>query len=127
MAPNLIPEDWLAAAGFVNLPSDCLSYHYDPNLKNLHLVAMDLISPPMRSIGVTGLDKDRSINILKKIYNEQILDPIVCRNILQSENYTLKVKDGYHRYHLSRMLGFSEIPALIYPAFEFEVGSEEVG
>ncbi len=80
------------------------------------IVPRHQVQPPMRNPCVIGLVHERAQSILQAIARNEPLPPI---EVVIAENmrppYRYRVRDGFHRYHLSIALGFSHLPVVIKP------------
>lgn len=82
------------------------------------LVPLTQIQPPLAR---TLLDAERALKILAGIRAGDTLPPVevyVPAQAVAALRYWLK--DGFHRYHLSSVLGFTHIPVVVHQYFEFE-------
>ncbi len=73
--------------------------------------------PPNRTL----LDVERSLKILSGIRDQSVLPPVNVDeppSTLTSCRYRLR--DGFHRYQFSLILGFTHIPIVVLPYFELE-------
>jgi hypothetical protein len=66
-----------------------------------------------RGPGVANFGLERALAVLKGIRDGSALPPIEVHALEQNDRYTLY--DGFHRYHLSRFLGFRCIPITVIP------------
>jgi hypothetical protein len=84
------------------------------------LVPIGLIQPPLRAKGVSSLVPERSRKILEAIRLNQGLPPIevdVPPELPMPFQY--RVRDGFHRFHLSVGLRFTHIPVVVKPYFDW--------
>src|ERR1700760_920045 len=100
---NHFPAGWRPA-------SSHYAYAPHPTAKSF-VVPITTIEPPRRERGVADFDPDR-LNALARCIAEGIpLPPIAVGAPALSQPYLLRVSDGYHRFYLSRELGFTQVPA----------------
>ena len=70
-----------------------------------------------RGPGVVEIDPDRAASILEAIKSSDPLPPIEvlpARPDL-SGSFEFELYNGFHRFHLSKALGFTHIPAIVRP------------
>jgi hypothetical protein len=86
--------------------------------ERLHVLPIAEIEPPLRYVGVALFP--RAKQILDAMLRGDALPPIYVEPLPDSPAgpYCYRVADGFHRFHLSRALGFSQIPAIIWPPFD---------
>ncbi|WP_186188067.1 hypothetical protein [Burkholderia gladioli] len=73
------------------------------------------IEPPLRCVGVALFP--RAKRILDGILHGDALPPIYVELLPEfSGPYRYRTTDGFHRFHLSRALGLSQIPAIVWPS-----------
>lgn len=90
------------------------SYAYDACSA---LVPLTQIQPPPAR---TLLDAVRSLKILAGIRAGDALPPVEVDMPPQNvAPLRYRLKDGFHRYHLSSVLGFTHIPVVLQRYFEF--------
>ena len=77
--------------------------------EGFEIIKLSDIKPPTRSKGITPFSKCRTVSLLCAITNTKRLPPVI---ITKSKKYYI-LKDGFHRYHVSIIAGFSCIPAII--------------
>ncbi len=104
---HTVPRRWIEEARLgLFKPSTrgflCIEHH--------ELVEIDAIIPPKRNEDVVldenGFSKVRAGWILSRIYNAEPLPPIRL-----APGAPHQVRDGFHRFYISRALGYSHIPA----------------
>jgi hypothetical protein len=83
--------------------------------KGVMVVSLDDVQPPTAR---TRLDEQRALSILKGIRDEQVLPPVEVHAPPDSSACCFRLKNGFHRYHLSRALGFTYIPVTLTKFFE---------
>jgi len=78
------------------------------------IVPLSDIEPIKRDVGKQGFRDDASIaNILQGFRSNSIIPPIEVSNCNTNPGYSYRLKDGFHRYFLSIVVGFKEIPVVI--------------
>lgn len=86
----------------------------------IELVPISLIQPPSRTAGVPTLVPERSRTILEAIRLNQALPPIEVDTPPELPRpFQYRVRDGFHRFHLSVGLRFTHVPAVIKPYFDW--------
>jgi len=106
----------VARAGMVDFEPCVSSYAHDACSV---LVPLTQIQSPLAR---TVLDAERALKILAGIRAGDALPPVevdVPPQAVAALRYRLK--DGFHRYHLSSVLGFTHIPVVVQEYFEFEL------
>ena len=77
-------------------------------------VAINRIEPIVRGPGIHTFVEKRALSILDAIKSGKLLPPVMVYGwSIKGYEYTLY--DGFHRYYLSRALGFSEIFVSVNP------------
>lgn len=94
-----------------------VSYLHAPGLQ---VLALKDIQPPTNR---TAFDRERALSILSGVKNEAQLPPIEVERFPDSvgASRTYRLHHGFHRYHLSLALGFTHIPAVERPYFDYEL------
>lgn len=91
-----------------------------PELDNA-VVHYELIQPPVRNQGVQELVHSRAQSVLLAIKTGNTLPPIEVEHLPDlPHGYQYRVIDGYHRFYLSLGLGFTHLPVVIKPIFNWE-------
>jgi len=81
--------------------------------ERLHILLIAEIEPPLRNGGVAIFP--RANRILDAIRQDIAMPPIYVEILPdQLGPYRYRTKDGFHRLHLSRALGFSRVPAIVW-------------
>ncbi|TGB31565.1 hypothetical protein [Burkholderia thailandensis] len=89
------------------------SEHFPP--ERLYVLSIAEIEPPLRCVGVALFP--RAKRILDGILRGDALPPIYVELLPEfSGPYRYRTTDGFHRFHLSRALGLSQIPAIVWPS-----------
>jgi hypothetical protein len=89
----------------------------EPGFENA-VVSRELVQPPLRNPGVIGLVHLRAQFILEAIRSGAPLPPIEVDAAPDlPEPYRYRVRDGFHRFHLSGALGYTHLPVVIKPYF----------
>lgn len=84
------------------------------------LVPLSLVLPPPRNSGVAGINPDRALAVLRAISSGEPLPPVEVDEPPDIQTpYRYRVRDGFHRFHLSAALGFSHLPVVIKPYFNW--------
>lgn len=104
-----------------------IHYHFSDSDSTI-IASLERIEPPSRSEtfcgfesgGVTGFrDQETFDSIKNKMETGYQLPPI---EVYLAENGNYQVKDGYHRFYISKILGFIEIPVnVVSQPFVFEI------
>lgn len=112
----------IEAEGFASFRPAERAYRYgvagmSPTLfpqEQLQVLAIAEIEPPARDAGVALFP--RAKQILEGVRRGDKLPPIRVEVLPEVRGqYRYKVADGFHRFHLSRALGYSEIAAIVLP------------
>ncbi len=110
-----IPDNWWLEADMDTFSR--LSNSYRPGEPTysleVHIIALKSINPMKRNPGVADLVEERMINILKGIRSNNRIGPIIVIECPDSEKYSHRLKDGYHRLRASIACGFSHIPVIV--------------
>jgi hypothetical protein len=106
----------VAAAGLARFVPPSVAYAFDigdfpPH--RVQIIPIAEIDPPLRDVGVALLPSAQWI--LDKIRNRAKQLPVKAE-LLPPElgPYRYRILDGFHRFHLSRALGFTAIPAVVW-------------
>ena len=108
-------EQWLVRSGLAGRSLD--NDHFTSSCAKTILDIQE-ICPPVRNPGVTCFEEDKMLRILKGIASNASLPPIQVDCPPQAP-LRYRVRDGFHRYYATVLLGFRRIPAdvLDYPGF----------
>ena len=112
-----IPDAWLleANAGLFVRSAPAFAATSDPDWPT-ELVALANVAVPQRDPGVAGLNRERTVSLLKAIVARSALPPLEAH---RPPNATqLAVRDGFHRYFVSVALGFPMLPLSVRPYFD---------
>jgi hypothetical protein len=109
----IIPAEWLAEAAIQKFQSARRGFRCDW----AHgLIALSDIEAPLRGSGypldANGFDHKRMVRVLSAIRDDVSL-PAICIELADPGQRKYRVRAGVHRYHASRTLGFSHVPAEI--------------
>jgi hypothetical protein len=75
------------------------------------LVPMSEVIEPVRAEGVQGLHENRARSLLAAMLEGEPLPPVhATLEVQHSATPRYVVRDGFHRYHLSRQIGFTHLP-----------------
>jgi len=116
-----ICNDWYIEAGCDAFTPSDNSFRAQPN-ENWPVIEIpiDLVRPPKRNPGVERLNRERSISILKAFATGAPLPAIEVDEPPSLEGYRYRVRDGYHRFHLSVAVGYSRLPVSVLPYFDID-------
>ena len=90
------------------------SHYVHTGRSNIILIRLTDIDENIRDINTPIYRSQKDYELLKhRILNDLPLDPVVVYSIKKSGGCKHKLRDGCHRYHLSKELGFALIPAVI--------------
>ena len=116
-----VPADWLAQAGLQGFRPDAASYpvgkNEHPDLPAPSIVRLAEIRPVSRSLGVRGLVEERTRSILRAIAAGDPLPPIKLYAAPDGA-FAYRLGEGFHRFTVSRALGFEAIPAAVMTYWE---------
>jgi len=115
-----IPDSWWYAAGAHNFTPSISAFaaSSDANWPTV-LVPLAEVSAPRRDPGITGLNEERTISILRAFVTGIVLPPLEGHRPPSSAPNMLAVRDGFHRYFASIAVGFTMLPVSIRPYFDF--------
>ena len=112
-----IPDEWLAAAEVTGFKAERQAYLPSPGSPS-ELVELSHILPPVRLAGVPQFEPSRMISILVAIRTSSPLPPIIAHGPAPGHTAKYSVREGMHRYYASVAMGFSSIPAILYPYWD---------
>jgi hypothetical protein len=108
----IIPPEWLVEAGVQSFKPTRPGFRCDD--PDHRLFALADIEPPVRFSGyplsANGFDHDRMVRLLTGIRGGVAL-PHILIEAAEGGDRQYRVHQGLHRYHASRTLGFSHVPA----------------
>ena len=78
---------------------------------------MNKIIAPKRFSGIQTFDKKKLNDILDALNGDIELPPVECT----SKDNKYELRDGFHRFYISQLIGYTDIPANIDKWFFFEV------
>jgi len=85
--------------------------------ERLHMLCIAEIEPPLRDVGVALFP--RAKQILDGLMRGDALPPIHVELLPEITGlHRYRTTDGFHRFHLSRAVGFSQIPAIVWLSYE---------
>lgn len=85
--------------------------------ERLDIILVREIDPPLRTAGVALFP--RAIPILSALRDGVALPPIEVELLPTPVGpYRYRVRDGFHRYYLVSALGFTALPAIVWPYFD---------
>ncbi|MCP5143268.1 MAG: hypothetical protein H6978_00425 [Gammaproteobacteria bacterium] len=114
-----IPKDWFIEGGCDAFTPSYKSFTAQPNeIWPVIEIPIALVRPPNRNRRVERLNCERSISILKAFATGVPLPAIEVDEPPDLEDYLYRVRDGYHRFHLSVAVGYPRIPVSILPYFD---------
>jgi hypothetical protein len=109
----IIPTAWIVEAGVHDFKPTGRAFRCDDPHE---CIALADIEPPRRksgySLDANGFRHDRMVQILTGIRDDVSL-PAIHIERADSGQPPYRVREGVHRYHASRALGFSHVPAKI--------------
>ena len=113
--PNCEVRELISRAGMSSFFPMSTAYigSKDP-LYPSEVVPLNDIEPFVRGVGVPNFNERRALYILDTICNNTPLPPVRAYGFANSP-YKYQLFDGFHRYHISIALGFTEIPVGINP------------
>jgi hypothetical protein len=90
-----------------------------PHSSGLVVAPLDEIEPPTQR---TLIERERALFILAGVRDGAAIPPVVVERFPASARATrqFRLHHGFHRYHLSAILGFTHIPVVERPYFDFE-------
>lgn len=94
---------------------DQAHYNFDRSNEKIAVLELASIAPVTRACR-PFFDPARGISILEGFQNGNLIEHIrVLENEDPQSPYPYQLYDGFHRLYLSRAVGFSSIPAEIFP------------
>ncbi|WP_157475071.1 hypothetical protein [Lysobacter sp. Root494] len=75
----------------------------------------DIAAPATR----TTIDRERAMAILAAIRKGDALPPVEIDEPPDATGRRYRLRNGFHRYHLSAALGFSHVPVVLRPYFSW--------
>lgn len=105
----------VATAGMSAFIPEGRAYVAGPSDDQLLTVPLDAIQAFVRGPGVANFVDQRAFSILEVIRLGTSLPPIEVHALGTGQPYCYKLHNGFHRFHLSCALGFSEIPVIVVP------------
>ena len=116
----IIPAEWMAEAGVQNFQPPATQHGFRCDTTH-ELIALVDIEVPLRDAGypldANGFDHKRMVSILTGIREGASLPPIYIE-LANPGQRKYRVRCGVHRYHASRTLGFTQVPAEIVERFD---------
>ena len=116
-----LPPSWLSRAGMTAFYPRQSSYvagaNENANLPAAEEVPLAAIRPPKRSPGIQGLVEDRTISILRALATNTPLPPVIVYSVPDG-SFAYRLGAGFHRYYISRLVGFQAIPANVLDYWE---------
>jgi ParB-like chromosome segregation protein Spo0J len=110
-------KDLVGEAGLAWYVQPQQSYVHSPGLQ---LLALTEIQPPAER---TVFDRERARCILDGIKESSQIPPVEVERYPESvaAPRPYRLHNGFHRYHLSLALGFTHIPVVERPYFDYEL------
>jgi hypothetical protein len=116
-----VPDGWLAEArlcGFIPASTAYKSSVENGSLEVCTVPISSVLAPINRGARLGGLDKARLMPLLVGMRENVEIPPVKVHRRLADSIWELR--DGYHRYVASVVLGFSSLPVLIVPYFDID-------
>ena len=107
----MILDQWMQNLGY-DVKRLMKSHYAFEKSENVALIQIiDIIKPEERLLNdsdyVEGMKEDRAKRVLKGIFENVALPAI---EVFKNNDGTYTLKDGYHRYTISKFLAFTHIP-----------------
>lgn len=102
-------DEWLARSGLAG--KSLVNDHFVSNGAKMILDIREICSP-VRNPGVICFEEDKMLRILKGIASNESIPPIQVDCPPQGP-LPYRVRDGFHRYYASVLLGFRRVPVEI--------------
>ena len=77
------------------------------------LISLGAIEPPLRDPGIREFDLPRLRSLASGIVKGDLILPIEISARPKDPAYQYRVRNGFHRFHLCKELGFTMIPAVL--------------
>jgi hypothetical protein len=104
--PFEVPDAWLAAVGYA--PPTGPGDHYR-STRAQAVIELAALRTPRRDDGVTWFHEDNMCSVLTAMLTGADLPPIDVARFAADERPVI-VRDGFHRYHASIVMGYRRIP-----------------
>ncbi len=116
-----IPDTWQIKAGVLGWTPSVASYPAtaDPHYPTI-VIPFGFIAPPKRDLGTPWFDETRMVRILQGLRSGILLPPIELHEPPDGSMFRYAVRDGFHRFYAAAALGFTHLPATVYPYFAFD-------
>lgn len=88
--------------------------HTNSEQMETRVVPIGLVKPPRRLGDIERFSPDRTTRVLLGMAAGDPLPPVRVVE-LPGDAYPYRVRDGFHRYHLSLVCGYAELPVAIDP------------
>lgn len=111
----LVEDSWLTELGIKPFSKAGGHYKYLKNdAREVFIVKISDIDPSIRGEGVPIFKEEKAKDILRDLKHDNPLHPIEVEKVNEGK-YKFKLYDGCHRLHLSIIVGFDSIPAVLAP------------
>jgi|tagenome__1003787_1003787.scaffolds.fasta_scaffold20963876_4 hypothetical protein len=115
-----IPDQWWSFAemsSFSPTGGGFFPYQPDTNGRDIVVVPLTDIKPPLRAANVPSFKKYKLVPILFAFLSpECALPPVEVNSVNPATKYRFQVYNGYHRYYASLAAGFTKLPVVIRQA-----------
>jgi ParB-like nuclease domain len=114
-----VPAELWSAAGMEAFEPIASSYRplIDFDGQPVLTVPISEVRPPMRNPGVEELVRPRALRILAGFLQDQAIPPIDVAD-QPFGRFRYRVCNGFHRFHLSVVAGFTHIPVIVQEGWE---------
>lgn len=110
-----VPDELIwACAAPIRAPRQAAYEHVPDGSLETRVVPIPLVKAPQRLGDIVHFNPGRTIHILTGMISGDPLPPVRVVEF-PGEAYQYRVRDGFHRYHLSLVCGFSELPVALDP------------
>jgi ParB-like chromosome segregation protein Spo0J len=83
------------------------------------LAISEIWAPPARRVHVGGFDPDRMKSVLAAFGDDSALPPVEADRPPGEGPFVYRLRDGYHRFMASVAAGYTHVPVVIKPYFDF--------
>jgi hypothetical protein len=109
-----IPDDWWLFAGMNDFKLNGGRYYpYLQSEREIRVVPINEIEPPLRAQGVPPFKKYKLLPILFAFMSPECALPLVEVSEIDVGKYKYHVTNGYHRFYASLAVGFTYLPVSI--------------
>jgi hypothetical protein len=111
-----VPDAWMREVGQDLVRRTDFAYRHGSSSLgfDVRVVHLSQVRPPVREAGVVALDPERARSILRGFAAGDAVEPVEVVDLTDGA-FRYRVRNGFHRYHLSIAWGFSHLPVALNP------------